>query len=60
LKHAAEHDPEVNGFLISVLAYLQAVESADVIEQAFADGHVEEAIMGDWNHVQVKLWAKVS
>ena len=38
LEAAEEGDPSLNGFLVAYLLDLEAVESAPVIERAFADG----------------------
>jgi hypothetical protein len=48
-------DPELNGFLVADLLELKAVESAAVIEQAFAAGRVDESIAGDWPWVRYDL-----
>lgn len=53
----AKHDGQqtVNGFIVSALIDLNAVESAEVIEAAFAAGVVEEWIMGDWPEARYRL-----
>ncbi len=53
-----ENDPTLNGFLISYLIDLKAVESAQVIEQAFAANRVDLDIMGDWEDAQIELGLK--
>ncbi|MBW4659086.1 MAG: hypothetical protein KME15_10450 [Drouetiella hepatica Uher 2000/2452] len=54
-----DRDPEFNGFLVTALAIdLKAVEAAPVIEQAFNADKVDEAFMGDWGEVQVRLGLK--
>lgn len=58
LQYASKHNPAVNGFLVGVLASLKAVEAASVIEQAFAGGHVDPSISGDWGDIQVDLGLK--
>jgi hypothetical protein len=55
LERFAENDPELNGFLISFLIDLHAVETAPLIERAFAAERVELSIPGDWEDVQVSL-----
>ncbi|MEO6809351.1 MAG: hypothetical protein ABI353_09605 [Isosphaeraceae bacterium] len=45
----------VNGFIISSLLALGAVESAPVIEAAFASCVVDEAVTGDWEDVGYDL-----
>src|SRR5437763_14037853 len=46
LEQFAENDPEMNGFLVSNLIDLKAVEAAPAIERAFAAGCVEPGIAG--------------
>ena len=58
LESFAEQDPTLNAFLISSLVEVAAVESAPVIEQAFAADCVDETIRGDWDDVQVDLGLK--
>ena len=53
-----EQDPTLNAFLISSLVEMSAVESAAVIEQAFAADCVDETIRGDWDDVAVDLGLK--
>jgi hypothetical protein len=55
LERFTENDPILNGFLISYLVYLQAVEAAPLMERAFAADHVDTSIRGDWEDVQVDL-----
>ncbi len=45
----------LNGFIVSALGKLKAVESATVIEEAFAADIVDESIGGDWPYIQFKL-----
>ncbi len=58
LESAQEFDTEVNASIIAVLINLKAVESAPVIEQAFAADNVDSSIVGDWDDVQVELGLK--
>jgi hypothetical protein len=55
LENYAAHDPALNGFLVSNLVDLEAVEAASLMEQAFAANQVDIAIMGDWEDVQIRL-----
>lgn len=55
LEKFVKNNPLLNGFLISSLIHLQAVESAPVIERAFAAKRVEKLIVGDWDKVRVYL-----
>lgn len=56
-KFAGNH-PELNAFLIGTLLDLKAVESAPVIERAFAANRVELLVCGDWDNVQVEFGLK--
>lgn len=50
-----ENSDEVNANLIVGLVSLQAVETAPLIERAFAADKVDIAFIGDWDEVQVLL-----
>jgi len=52
------NDPSYNGFLVSTLLDIKAVEAAPLIEQAHATGHVDDTICGDWEDVQIALGLK--
>jgi Protein of unknown function (DUF1186) len=55
----AQNDPGLNGYLVTSLAAdLKAVESATVIEQAYAADCVDEAFIGDWDAAQAELGLK--
>ncbi|MBD1856987.1 MULTISPECIES: hypothetical protein [Leptolyngbya] len=58
LRDASKHQSDVNGFMVGVLASLKAVEAASVIERAFAGGHIDPSISGDWDEIQVDLGLK--
>ncbi len=58
LEKFRENDPALNGFLIGELLNLKAVETAPLIEQAFAAGAVDKTIVGDWEDVQVEMGLK--
>ncbi len=51
-------DEELNAFVISALLDLKAVESAPVMERAFAADRVDLSVCGDWSNVQVELGLK--
>ena len=55
LEQFAENDEELNGFLVSDLVKLKAVEAAPLMERAFAADSVDTFLMGDWYDVQVEL-----
>lgn len=48
----------LNGYSVSFLMDLKAVEAAPLIERAFAAGRVDETVMGDWEDAQIKLGLK--
>lgn len=58
LASCAEQEPSFNGHLVGDLLDLKAVESAGVIEQAFASGRVDEMVAGDWEDVQIEFGFK--
>ena len=49
------NDETFNAFLICYLLDLRAVESAEVIERAFAADRVDIMIGGDWNDIRSEL-----
>ena len=55
LERCAETDPTLNAFLVSYLMDLKAIESAPVMERAFAAGQVELPVAGDWEDVQIEM-----
>ena len=55
LAQSAELDPKLNGFIISDLIDLEAVEAAVVMERVFAADRVDLSIPGDWQDVQIAL-----
>ena len=55
LRRFAEQERVVNGSLVQALCDLKAVESATVIEQAFAAETVDFSAVGDWEEVQILL-----
>jgi hypothetical protein len=60
-RQLANHEPEaysLNGFLVSRLLDLKAVESAEVIERAYAAEVVDETIVGRWKTVRKELGVK--
>ncbi|MBN2464256.1 DUF1186 domain-containing protein [candidate division WOR-3 bacterium] len=52
------NDPSLNGFLISHLIDLHAVEAAPLMKQAFDADSVDLFILGDWEDAQVELGLK--
>jgi len=55
LRLFATQDSEFNGFLIADLLDLRAVESASLMEEAFAADRIDPSITGDWEDAQVEL-----
>lgn len=58
LERFAENDPTLNSMLISSLLDLHAIESAGVIERAFAAKRVDLTGVGDWEDVQIAFGMK--
>jgi hypothetical protein len=48
-------EKELNGFIVSALVDLKAVEATPVMEQAFAADKVDISILGDWEDAQIAL-----
>lgn len=55
LRRFANQERIVNASLAYALCELKAVESAAVIEQAYAAGAVDLSMMGDWEEAQILL-----
>jgi SEC-C motif/Protein of unknown function (DUF1186) len=55
LEHAADMDPTANGFAISSLLDLAAVEAIDTIREAFRLNAVDISIAGDLEDVEIEL-----
>ena len=55
LQQYVKQNPEFNGFLITFLIRLGAVEMAPLMEQVFAHKKVDRQITGDWDQVQADL-----
>ena len=58
LERFAENDPALNGDLVASLLELKAVESASVMERAFAATRVDLSVTGDWEDAQVEFGLK--
>lgn len=50
-----KNDLTFNGFIILHVAYLRAKETYPLVEQAFKEGWVDPAVMGDWEDFQVEV-----
>jgi HEAT repeat protein len=55
LRRFAEQERIVNAFLVDALCDLRAIESAAVIEQAFAADTIDLTVLGDWEEAQILL-----
>jgi hypothetical protein len=55
LEHAADRDPTANGFTISTLLDLAAVEAIDTIREAFRLDTIDISIAGDLEDVEIEL-----
>jgi hypothetical protein len=59
LEQFEQNDPVLNGYLVTILAAdMKALEAADLIEQAYGSGRVNEDFIGDWDDAQVYLGLK--
>jgi hypothetical protein len=54
----AGQDPTLNGFLVSYLLDLKAVEAAPLMERVFAANRIDLSVMGNWEDAQVGLGLK--
>jgi hypothetical protein len=59
LAHAAANDLETNGFFLSNLIHLNAVEALPIIRSAFEQERIDESIAGDWGEVLKALGQEV-
>jgi hypothetical protein len=57
LRAAVEEDDDLTlkGAVVSDLVDLKAVDAAPAIERAFAEGEVDEFVIGDWEEVRYRL-----
>jgi len=55
LEQYQDHDETVNAELVAGLIELHAVESAPVMERAFAARRVDNSVSGDWEDVQIEM-----
>ncbi len=55
LESYQDNDPELNGFIISSLVQLKAVEAAPLMQQAFESNNVDLIVLGDWDDARVEL-----
>jgi hypothetical protein len=55
LEQYQDHDETVNAELVAGLIELHAVESAPIMERAFAARRVDNSVSGDWEDVQIEM-----
>ena len=55
LEQYQDHDETLNAELVAGLIELHAVESAPVMERAFAARRVDNSVSGDWEDVQIEM-----
>jgi len=55
LSKSATQDPSFNGFLADALVDLKATEALPVIRRVYADEHIDETIIGDWEDVEIEF-----
>jgi len=58
LEQFSKNEPTLNGCLIADLLDLNAVESAPVMERAFAAQRVDISVAGDWEDIQIEFGMK--
>jgi len=58
LEKFAEQSETLNAFLVSPLLDLKAREALPLMERAFAAGHVDETVVGDYEDVEIDLGLK--
>jgi hypothetical protein len=52
LERAGEHDPTLNGFVVSDLIDLSAIEALPVVQAAYEAQFVDETIVGGWEEAR--------
>ena len=60
LEEFEDNDRTVNAFIISNLLDLKAVQTAQLMERAFAADTVDLSVMGDWEEVQIQMGWKIA
>ena len=55
-----DNDRTVNAFIISNLLDLKAVQTAQLMERAFAADTVDLSVIGDWEEVQIQMGWKIA
>ncbi|NKB70910.1 MAG: hypothetical protein GKR89_27890 [Candidatus Latescibacteria bacterium] len=60
LGNFAKNDPTLNGFLISNLVDLKAVDSLDTVRSAYKSERVDPSILGDIEDVEIELGVRDS
>lgn len=58
LEAYADNGEILNGAIVSSLVELQVVEAADLIEQVYQSGKIDDSLAGTWPRVQVDLGLK--
>ena len=60
LENFEDNDRTVNAFIISNLLDLKAVQTAQLMERAFAADAVDLSVAGDWEEVQIQMGWKIA
>ena len=55
-----DNDRTVNAFIISNLLDLKAVQTAQLMERAFAADAVDLSVAGDWQEIQIQMGWKIA
>lgn len=58
LEKFVDQPETVNAFLVFALVELRAIEALPVMARAFAAGHVDETVMGDYEDIEIELGVK--
>ena len=58
LEKFVDQPETLNAFLVFALVELGAVEALPVMARAFAAGHVDESVMGDYEDIEIELGVK--
>ena len=60
LEEFEDNDRTVNAFVISNLLDLRAVQTAQLMERAFAADAVDLSVAGDWEEAQIEMGWKIA
>lgn len=58
LESYAQQDGTLNAFIVCELLELEAQDATSLMERAFAEGPIDETLLGDWEDVEIRLGLK--